>query len=114
MKEDGAGVTQLIAAVTAGSVLIVFSAVSRAYDADVGPVQFAVRYISAASRARIGGDLYEVVARSAGVRLIVGDVQGKGLPAVKTAATVLGTFREVAYDAANLETIADRIEISLA
>ena len=80
---------------------------------DVGPVQFAVRYMSAASRARIGGDLYEVVARPAGVRLIIGDVQGKGLPAVKTAATVLGTFREVAYDAADLDTIADRIEISL-
>jgi serine phosphatase RsbU (regulator of sigma subunit) len=81
---------------------------------DVGPVQFAVRYMSAASRARIGGDLYEVVAAPGGVRLIVGDVQGKGLPAVKTAATVLGTFREVAYDAADLQTIADRIEISLA
>jgi serine phosphatase RsbU (regulator of sigma subunit) len=81
---------------------------------EMGPVQLAVRYMSAASRARIGGDLYEVVAGPGGVRLIVGDVQGKGLPAVKTAATVLGTFREVAYDAAGLETIADRIEISLA
>jgi serine phosphatase RsbU (regulator of sigma subunit) len=80
----------------------------------LGPVQLAVRYVSAASRARIGGDLYEVVATPGGVRLIIGDVQGKGLSAVKTAATVLGTFREVAYEAADLETIADRIEISLA
>jgi serine phosphatase RsbU (regulator of sigma subunit) len=80
----------------------------------LGPVQLAVRYVSAASRARIGGDLYEVVTAPGGVRLIIGDVQGKGLPAVKTAATVLGTFREVAYDAVDLETIADRIEVSLA
>ncbi len=80
---------------------------------EVGSVQLAVRYMSAASRARIGGDLYEVVAGLGGLRLIIGDVQGKGLAAVKTAATVLGTFREVAYDAADLGTIADRIEISL-
>jgi serine phosphatase RsbU (regulator of sigma subunit) len=80
---------------------------------ELGPVRLAVRYISAASRARIGGDLYEVLAAPAGVRLIVGDVQGKGLAAVKTAATVLGTFREVAYEAADLAAIADRIEISL-
>lgn len=80
----------------------------------LGPVRLAVHYVSAASRARIGGDLYEVVAALGGVRLIIGDVQGKGLPAVKTAATVLGTFREVAYDAADLETITDRIEMSLA
>jgi serine phosphatase RsbU (regulator of sigma subunit) len=81
---------------------------------EVGPVQLAVRYMSAASGARIGGDLYEVVAAPAGVRLIVGDAAGKGLPAVKTAATVLGTFREVAYEAADLAAIAHRIEISLA
>ena len=80
----------------------------------LGPVRLAVRYTSAASRARIGGDLYEVVAAPCGVRLIIGDVQGKGLSAVKTAATVLGTFREAAYEAVNLATIADRIEISLA
>ena len=80
----------------------------------LGPVRLAVRYVSAASRARIGGDLYEVVATPHGVRLIIGDVQGKGLSAVKTAATVLGTFREVAYDAFDLAAIADRIEISLA
>jgi serine phosphatase RsbU (regulator of sigma subunit) len=80
----------------------------------LGPVRLAVRYASAASRARIGGDLYEVVAAPCGVRLIIGDVQGKGLSAVKTAATVLGTFREAAYEAVDLETIADRIEVSLA
>jgi serine phosphatase RsbU (regulator of sigma subunit) len=70
--------------------------------------------MSATSHARIGGDLYEVVTGSAGLRLIIGDVQGKGLVAVKTAATVLGSFREVAPEAASLPMIADRIEIALA
>ena len=77
-------------------------------------VRLAVRYMSATSHARIGGDLYEVVIGSTGMRLIIGDVQGKGLVAVKTAATVLGSFREVAPEAPSLLMIADRIEIALA
>lgn len=77
-------------------------------------VRLAVRYMSATSHARIGGDLYEVVSGRSGTRLIIGDVQGKGLVAVKTAAAVLGTFREVAPEAASLTVIADRLEISMA
>jgi serine phosphatase RsbU (regulator of sigma subunit) len=77
-------------------------------------VRLAVRYMSATSHARIGGDLYEVVSGRTGTRLIIGDVQGKGLVAVKTAAAVLGTFREVAPEAASLPMIADRLEISMA
>jgi serine phosphatase RsbU (regulator of sigma subunit) len=80
----------------------------------VGQVRLAVNYISTTAGARIGGDLYEVVVTSADLRLIIGDVQGRGLQAVQTAATVLGAFREAAYDAPTLSLIADRIEASLA
>ncbi|MER6810237.1 PP2C family protein-serine/threonine phosphatase [Spirillospora sp. NPDC000708] len=79
----------------------------------VGPVQAAVRYVSAAAHARIGGDLYEVVPTQHGVRVIVGDVQGKGLDAVETAAVVLGAFREAAYDEPCLDGVAARIETAL-
>jgi serine phosphatase RsbU (regulator of sigma subunit) len=79
----------------------------------IPPVGVAVRYVSAAASARIGGDLYEAVAADGCVRLIVGDVLGKGLPAARTAAVVLGAFRETAYDAADLPQIAARIEASL-
>ena len=79
----------------------------------IPPVDIAVRYVSAAASARIGGDLYEAVSAEGGVRLIVGDVLGKGLPAARTAAVVLGAFRESAYDAVNLAEIAARIEASL-
>jgi serine phosphatase RsbU (regulator of sigma subunit) len=79
----------------------------------IPPVDIAVRYVSAAASARIGGDLYEAVSAGSGVRLIVGDVLGKGLPAARTAAVVLGAFREAAYDAADLAEIAARIEASL-
>ena len=79
----------------------------------VGQIQIAVRYISAAAAARIGGDLYDVVAVPGITRLIVADVQGKGLAAVQTAAVVLAAFRESAYDAPDLARIAEHIELSL-
>lgn len=77
------------------------------------PVDMAVRYISASAAARIGGDLYEVVTTPRHIRFILGDVQGKGLPAVRTASVVLGAFRVAAYDAADLAEIVARIELSL-
>jgi len=77
------------------------------------PLEISVRYLSASARARIGGDLYEVVATPRRVRFILGDVQGKGLAAVRTAAVVLGAFREAAFDEADLAAIAARIEVSL-
>ncbi|MGW0336603.1 PP2C family protein-serine/threonine phosphatase [Streptomyces sp. NPDC003011] len=80
----------------------------------VGPFQVAVRYSAAAAEARIGGDLYALIPTPYGVRLIVGDVRGKGLPAVGTAALVLGVFREAAYDEPDLLAVVDRIERSLA
>lgn len=68
----------------------------------------------AAAEARIGGDLYALVPTPYGVRLIVGDVRGKGLPAVGTTALVLGVFREAAYDEPDLLDVVERIERSLA
>ena len=79
----------------------------------VDPLDISVRYISASAAARIGGDLYEVISAQGFVRFILGDVQGKGLAAVRTASVVLGAFREAAYDAADLTEIAERIEASL-
>ncbi|POX59048.1 hypothetical protein C3492_34735 [Streptomyces sp. Ru62] len=80
----------------------------------VGPFQVAVRYSAAAAEARIGGDLYALVPTPYGVRLIVGDVRGKGLPAVGTAALVLGVFREAAHEEPDLLAVVSRIERSLA
>lgn len=87
--------------------------VLRPVPAAVGPVSFAVRYLSATAQAQIGGDLYEVLPGADGTRLIIGDVTGKGLAAVQTAAAVLSAFRTAADQAASLESIAGRIEASL-
>ncbi|MBG0829449.1 serine/threonine-protein phosphatase [Planomonospora sp. ID67723] len=79
-----------------------------------GPgIGVAVSYTSATAEARIGGDLYEVVTTPHGVRIIVGDVQGKGLEAVETAAVVLGAFREAAYDEDRLQGVVNRLENAL-
>jgi serine phosphatase RsbU (regulator of sigma subunit) len=80
---------------------------------EVPGARLAVRYMSATAAARIGGDLYAVIATPGRVRLIVGDVQGKGIAAVRTASMVLGAFREAAYEAASLGEIAERIERSM-
>ncbi|MFG2890893.1 PP2C family protein-serine/threonine phosphatase [Streptomyces sp. NPDC048248] len=78
-----------------------------------GPLRIAVSYTSAVAEARIGGDLYEVVTSPAGVRIIVGDVQGKGLEAVESAAVVLGAFREAAHDEPDLPAVGERVERAL-
>jgi serine phosphatase RsbU (regulator of sigma subunit) len=82
----------------------------RPVPRSAGHLRAAVSYTSAVAEARIGGDLYEVVASPSGVRLIVGDVQGKGLEAVETAAVVLGAFREAAHDEPDLRSVGARLE----
>ncbi|MBA2952476.1 SpoIIE family protein phosphatase [Nocardioides sp. MAH-18] len=76
----------------------------------VGPVALTARYISAAVEAKIGGDLYEVVDGPSAVRLLVGDVRGKGLTAVRTATVVLGAFRAAAADTGDVAEVAREID----
>jgi phosphoserine phosphatase RsbU/P len=60
----------------------------------VGPTRLSSAYQSASREAMIGGDLYGVVQTEAGVRLMIGDVRGKGIDAVRMAAVTLAAFRE--------------------
>ena len=80
----------------------------------VGSIRLAVRYVSAADAAQIGGDLYAVLETPHGVRALIGDVRGKGLAAVQTSAVVLGAFREAAYDEGGLDCVAGRVDTSVA
>ncbi|MET9355203.1 PP2C family protein-serine/threonine phosphatase [Streptomyces sp. NPDC006617] len=75
-----------------------------------GGLDHAAVYLSADSEARVGGDFYDIQPGPHGTRVLVGDVQGKGLGAVETAAALLGTFREVGYHEADLATVAERLE----
>jgi integral membrane sensor domain MASE1 len=68
----------------------------------VGPVALAARYESATEEAGIGGDLYETADTRFGVRIVIGDVRGKGLAAVQTASSALRAFRRWVYSAPDL------------
>ncbi|WP_328731959.1 serine/threonine-protein phosphatase [Streptomyces caniferus] len=72
----------------------------------MGPLQIASTYIAAEAEAQIGGDLYAALPSSGATRLIIGDVRGKGLPAVDEAASLLGAFRGAAYRELSLPGIA--------
>ncbi|MET9376376.1 PP2C family protein-serine/threonine phosphatase [Streptomyces sp. NPDC002992] len=80
----------------------------------IGGLQVAARYEAAQADAFIGGDLFAVQDTPYGVRLVVGDVRGKGLDAVEAVAVVIGAFREAAEQEASLEGVAQRLERALA
>ncbi|WP_051940846.1 PP2C family protein-serine/threonine phosphatase [Phaeacidiphilus oryzae] len=78
-----------------------------------GGIDSAARYLAADAEARVGGDFYEVLATPFGARVLLGDVQGKGLPAVTTAGAMVGAFREAGYHERDLAVVADRMEVRL-
>ncbi len=89
-------------------------AVLRPLPPRLGPLGLDVMYVAAAAEAKVGGDLYEAVATSGhGIRVIMGDVRGKGLGAVELAADVLGMFRAQAHHAATLGELAARLDAGL-
>ncbi|MFJ6662095.1 PP2C family protein-serine/threonine phosphatase [Streptomyces sp. NPDC091377] len=77
-------------------------------------LRLAVRYEAAQQDALIGGDLYAARATPYGVRLVMGDVRGKGLAAIETVSVVLGAFREAADREPDLPEIARSLESALA
>ncbi|WBO65036.1 PP2C family protein-serine/threonine phosphatase [Streptomyces camelliae] len=70
-------------------------------------------YLAADVDAQVGGDFYDIQPGPHGTRVLVGDVQGKGLGAVEAAAALLGTFREAGYHEKDLATVAERLEIRM-
>ena len=89
-------------------------AVLRPLPPLLGPLGLDVVYVAAAAEAKVGGDLYEAVATTAhGIRIIIGDVRGKGLGAIELATDVLGIFRELAHDACTLGELAARLDAGL-
>ena len=89
-------------------------AVLRPLPTQLGPLELGVVYIAAAADAKVGGDLYDVSKTPHGIRLIIGDVRGKGLGAVEIAADVLGMYREVAHEVHTLGELARRLDAGLA
>ncbi|MFD4690314.1 PP2C family protein-serine/threonine phosphatase [Streptomyces sp. NPDC058463] len=83
-------------------------------DDRIGGLLVAARYEAAQADEFVGGDLFAVADTPHGVRLVVGDVRGKGLAAVEAVAVVIGAFREAAEQELSLEGVAQRLERALA
>jgi phosphoserine phosphatase RsbU/P len=69
------------------------SALLREVPSTVTAARLASRYVSAASEARVGGDVLEVVPGPR-PRWLIGDTRGKGLPAVRLASVAMTSFRD--------------------
>ncbi|MGW6686748.1 PP2C family protein-serine/threonine phosphatase [Streptomyces sp. NPDC054961] len=76
----------------------------------VGRIRCSGLYRAAQRGTLVGGDLYDVRAGPFGVRAVVADVQGHGLAAVGTVASLLGAFREGVLDDAELSAVAARLD----
>lgn len=79
----------------------------------LGPLRVASLYRAAAQHALVGGDLFAAVRTDGVTRFLIGDVRGKGLPAVEDAAALLGAFREAAHHHAGLPELAASLERSV-
>ncbi|MEV6056247.1 PP2C family protein-serine/threonine phosphatase [Streptomyces sp. NPDC052107] len=79
----------------------------------IGGLRIACLYLAAEDEAQIGGDLYAATRITGGVRIMMGDVRGKGLSAIGEAALLLGAFREAAHRHISLPDLAASLEQSV-
>ena len=77
-------------------------------------ITMAGRYRSATREASVGGDLYEIIPTAHGIRLIIGDVRGNGLDAIRLAGQVLSAFRRTAVAAPMMEQVAREVGRAIA
>jgi sigma-B regulation protein RsbU (phosphoserine phosphatase) len=76
-------------------------------------IGIAARYRSATREASVGGDLYEIIATGYGIRVIIGDVRGKGLDAIMLARQVLSAFRRTAVAMPAMEQVAGQLSLAI-
>ncbi len=80
-------------------------ALLRPVPSELGSLRCAGRYLSAATETMLGGDFHDVLPTRFGVRVVVGDVRGKGIEAIRLAASMLGRFRELALSEPQLTEV---------
>lgn len=85
-------------------------AILRPTSFRVSGASVCARYRSAAPRAVIGGDLYAFADTPSGLRVLIGDVRGKGLEAVRLSAAAIGHFRDCAYTRSNLAEVVEEAD----
>ncbi|EPH44228.1 hypothetical protein STRAU_2668 [Streptomyces aurantiacus JA 4570] len=85
-------------------------ALVRPLPSDLGGLATAVQSRSASAGVLVGGDLYDAVLLPCGPRLVVGDVRGHGLDAVRISAAVLSAFRHTAATEPDLIRLAHALD----
>jgi serine phosphatase RsbU (regulator of sigma subunit) len=90
------------------------SAILPVLPAQAGHVTIAARYQSAARDALVGGDLYDCYHSDEHIRLLIGDVRGKGIAGVEQAARVIRAFRQSAALRPTLPEVAEEMDRYLA
>lgn len=88
-------------------------AILRPISRTLGGTQVSTRYHCAARESTVGGDLYDVAVTPYGLRVLVGDVRGHGLDALRLTADTIAGFRELAYTAPDLPTLTGRLDARL-
>ncbi len=76
----------------------------------VGRLAVASRYEVAHEEAAIGGDLFAIHETPHGIRMLLADVRGKGLEAVRTVNALLGCFREASDHRPDLPGVVRQLE----
>jgi hypothetical protein len=88
--------------------------VLRSIEPRIGSLSTAARYIVASDASNAGGDFYEVLDTPFGVRMIVGEVNANITAKFRLVSTVLGSFRHVGYERADLQAIVADLDRAVA
>ena len=83
------------------------------FPSRIGPLRFAAMYLAAEDEAQIGGDLYAAIPIDGGVRIIIGDVRGKGLPAIGESGFLLAAFRQAPRQGSTLGMLSAALDQSV-
>ncbi|MGY0068702.1 PP2C family protein-serine/threonine phosphatase [Streptomyces sp. QTS137] len=76
----------------------------------VGRLTVAARYEVAHTEAAIGGDLFAIHETPHGIRMLIADVRGKGLEAVRAVNSLLGSFHEACLYRSDLRGVVQQLE----
>ncbi|WP_328496647.1 serine/threonine-protein phosphatase [Streptomyces sp. NBC_00414] len=86
----------------------------RPLSRNLAGTHISTRYHCAVRESTLGGDLYDVAVTPFGLRVLVGDVRGHGLEAIRLTAETVAGFRELAYTVADLPALATGLDERLA
>ncbi|MFG3256063.1 PP2C family protein-serine/threonine phosphatase [Streptomyces sp. NPDC048172] len=89
------------------------SALLQPLTTELDGIEVRARHHSPEREASVGGDLYETVRTPYGPRLIIADVRGHGLEALRTTAATLRSFRDLVHVTPGLDDLARALDLRL-